>query len=371
MSGAAHKLHKARGCGWNPLDQIDVTRREAVDDPLSIAEALIQVPDYGERHWSEAAQAVVQALVLCAKLMDEENDRNLCTVHDLLMLSHRCVDEAEAKSKLPRVQALFRAMEMLAEKAEAIEGIDKDVVAVIEGVANTYITMADKERESVLSSARTQTRFLKSPSLRAVLGKSSLHLSEIKRDPKKTTLYLCLPAGRMGSHAKWLRIVVSMALQSFEDDYKPDIPVLVVLDEFAVLGQMASIETGAAFLPGFGVKLWTVLQDLGQLKKLYSHGWETFVGNAGVMTFFANTDQTTLDYISRQLGNRTMVVNEPANPTHDARFQGAPEKRLALRVDPLLAPTELANYFGRSKMRGLVLAAEELPVVLQRVPYHP
>ena len=195
------------------------------------------------------------------------------------------------------VEALFDLMVTTGDK---IVEAHPEAASVLQGVGMMYLEMSDKERESVLSSARTQTRFLRSPSLRKVLGKSSLRLEQIKREP--TTVYLCLPVKRMASHAKWLRVVINLCLQGFEDDFKPEIPVLMVLDEFNVLGHMQSIETAAGQLAGFSVKLWTILQDIGQVRKLYRDGWETFVGNAGVVTFFGNTDHFTLDYIAKKLG---------------------------------------------------------------------
>jgi len=351
------------GLGWNPLDTVEMEKRDAVDAALAIAEAMIQVPDYGEKHWSEAAQVVVQALILCAKVLDAEDDRNLCTVHDLLMLTYP--ELKKPGSNQSPMQALFDAMHKWAAKAAEVNEYAGDV---IEGVARTYREMADKERESVLSAARTQTRFLKSPGLRAVLGKSALKLADIKRQP--TTLYLCLPSKHMGSHAKWLRIVISMALQSFEDDYQPAIPVLVVLDEFANLGHMAAIEKGAAFMPGYGVKLWTVLQDLAQLKGIYRDSWETFIGNAGLLTFFGNTDQFTLGYVSKLLGTRSIEVSQRGGASPGARYGGASPFNRSLRTEPLLSEPELARILAREKRRVLVKAAGAPPVIVQRAFYY-
>jgi type IV secretion system protein VirD4 len=243
-----------------------------------------------------------------------------------------------------------------------------EAASVLQGVGMMYLEMHDKERESVLSAARTQTRFLRSPSLRAVLDRSSLRLEQIKREP--TTVYLCLPVRRMASHARWLRIVINLCLQSFEDDYKPKIPVLMVLDEFNVLGHMQSIETAAGQLAGFGVKLWTVLQDIGQVRKLYRDGWETFVGNAGVVTFFGNTDHFTLDYIAKKLGSRTFLIERPEEGSPGARYSGAPLMKRELRQEPLLAAHEIADFLGRDKQSILVMTADKKPVILQRALYH-
>ena len=86
------------------------------------------------------------------------------------------------------------------------------------------------------------------------------------------------------------------------------------LDEFAVLGHMQPIERAAGQIAGFGVKLWPVIQDLTQLQRDYEKAWETFMGNAGLLTFFGNTDLTTLEHISKRLGE-TEVIRTVTNET--------------------------------------------------------
>ena len=56
-------------------------------------------------------------------------------------------------------------------------------------------------------------------------------LADLKR--RKTTIYLCLPAARMATHARWLRLMILMALNMMERvKVKLEQPVLFVLDEF-------------------------------------------------------------------------------------------------------------------------------------------
>jgi type IV secretion system protein VirD4 len=61
------------------------------------------------------------------------------------------------------------------------------------------------------------------------------------------------------------------------------------------------MERAATYFPGFGVKLWAVLQDTTQLQRYYRSSWETFLGNAGLVQCFANGDQSTLGYIANRL----------------------------------------------------------------------
>jgi type IV secretion system protein VirD4 len=346
----------ARFASYNPLCELDPESQTFIDDAALIAGALVKETG-GDSYWTDSAKRLLRALILFVFLLPED-EQNLCTVRDLLMLKDEQLRRLAEKESIGEQDALWKILKLA---ADAFEG-------VISSTAATFAAMADKEVSSVLSSARTQTEFLDSPTLRALLRASHFRLGDLKRGA--VTVYLCLPAGRMVSHASWLRIVIDLALHAFEKEpARPPAPLLMVLDEFPVLGYMRTLEAAAGQIAGFGVKLWTVIQDVTQLKRLYKDSWETFVGNAGVITAFANTDHTTLRYLSDQLGKITMdIVKESGVSAAQARA-GASATQKQVREDPLLAPHELALVFARDTRRVLVLTAGKPPLALQRAYY--
>ncbi|MBJ7532624.1 type IV secretory system conjugative DNA transfer family protein [Rhodomicrobium vannielii ATCC 17100] len=343
---------------FNPLDEIDPESDFAVDDAGNLAGALIATPERGERHWSDSARELVRALILLV-LTFPKSERDLLAVRQLLTLSapeFHSIGAPEA-----RRQALFDTMQKCTQ------------YAVVRRAGFSFAAVEERELSGIFSTARTQTQFLDSPHIARVLAAGSapqFRLSDLKA--KKTTIYLCLPAGRMGEFAPWLRLIIDLALVSFERERQitPDIPVLVVMDEFPVLGHMKSIEVAAGQIAGFGVRLWTVLQDLTQISRIYKESWQTFIGNAGILTFFGNTDEMTLGFVSRKLGTRTMIVEEPSNATFQARLSGAPPTNRQMRSAPLLSPAEVEQVLSRQKGRVLVFASGLPPVILKRAFYY-
>ncbi|HEY7244916.1 MAG TPA: type IV secretory system conjugative DNA transfer family protein [Xanthobacteraceae bacterium] len=82
-------------------------------------------------------------------------------------------------------------------------------------------------------------------------------------------MFLCLPARHMDTHDRWLRVIINLAVAALEprrtetrDKNKP--PVLLLLEEFPVLKHMEKLEAAAGQLAGSGVKLWVIVQNLGQ-----------------------------------------------------------------------------------------------------------
>lgn len=362
---------------FNPLAELDPASDTVKDDAGLIADALI-VGNERDPHWTDSARILVKGLILYALTLDEVeqpretldksktepetlDERHLVTVWKLLTLAHHQVARIAEKGEMSRQKALWRLL----------KGCDRKY-AFADAVASAgerFEAMQEKELQSVLSSALTQLEFLDSDKMANVLTRSDLNLSELKTGA--TTLYLCLPATRMGTHSRWLRVIINLALIAFErTERHQDIPVLMVLDEFPVLGHMQSIETAAGLIAGFGVKLWVVLQDLTQVKRHYKDSWETFISNAGVATFWGNTDKTTLGYISERLGQTGVRVQQPTGATPSQRLGGASGIREELRVQRLLAEDEAARVLAREKRRLLVLAAGQRPVILQRIIYH-
>jgi type IV secretion system protein VirD4 len=160
----------------------------------------------------------------------------------------------------------------------------------------------------VISTAINETNFLDSPPIRRDLSGPGFDWNVMKREI--VTVYLVLPADRLESHANYLRLIVTSALRTLLRSPPGETlpPVLMVLDEFAQLGFLPPVENAAGIARGFGVQLWPILQDLNQLKALYRDRWQTFIGNAGLLTAFAPRDWFTAKYLSDLCGQKLRNV---------------------------------------------------------------
>jgi type IV secretion system protein VirD4 len=347
---------------FNPLDELDPKGREVIDEAGAIAQAMVVYSGQGDPHWTSAARALLRALILMVLKLEQQH-RNLVSVRQMLMLTHPVLQVNAAATDLKPGIALFHMMKALGD----------DFERVVCGQGEAFLDMTDKERESVLSEARTQTQFLDSPALRDVLTRSSFRLSEFKGD-KPLSVFLCLPARHMDTHDRWLRVIVNLAVAALEPrrsdtPAKDKAPVLMLLEEFPVLKHMEKLEAAAGQLAGSGVKLWVIVQNLGQLKRHYKDGWETFIANAGVITAFGNADLETLDYLSRKLGKVAMQVQRGTGASSSALLGGARLTQEDPREWGLLDTDEAAQQLAREKRRVLVLAAGRPPLLLRRAAY--
>ncbi len=346
-----------RTSSFNPLAELDPDSPTVVEDAGLVADSLI-IQSQHDAHFTETARGKVKTVILFVLTLPPE-ERHLTTVWRLISMTHRSVKEIQQRAECGPRTALLK---LLAAQTDAFDG------AIAAG-ANRFLEMSDRELAGVFSTAITQLEFLDGRVMGPVLESNDIRLSELKTG--KATIYLCLPATRMGTHSRWLRVIINLALVALERERtKPDIPVLMVLDEFAVLGNMASVEKAAGLVAGFGVKLWTVLQDITQLERDYKKSWQTFVGNAGTITIWANTDKATLEYFSEMLGQTSVRIEQPTGSTAAQRLAGASGTREELRVQRLVAPNELEMLLARQKGRLLVKAPGFDPIIVKRITYY-
>ena len=170
---------------------------------------------------------------------------------------------------------------------------------LIARAANRFLGKADREAASVLSNAQRHTHFRDSPRIAKCLSRSDFAFCDLRR--RITSVFLVLPPNRMDAYSRWLRLLVSQALQDIARDAEAatgpqspserlSSPTLFLLDEFAALGRLEAVERAMGLMAGYGLQLWPILQDLSQLKALYGPRAGTFIANAGVQQVLGVND---------------------------------------------------------------------------------
>jgi type IV secretion system protein VirD4 len=179
------------------------------------------------------------------------------------------------------------------------------------------------------------------------------------------TVYLCLSAPKFPVFSRWLRLVLTSALDEMTDTLRPPpLPVCFMLDELATLGHLAVVENAVGLAAGYGVQLVTVFQDVAQMRDLYKGRWASFIGNAGIRVLFNLDDFETAEYWSKFIGGRLV---ESVNLSQDIYGITQGQSRSEV-VRPLLTPDEIMLQFAAGKM--LVLKQGARPIIADRVPYY-
>lgn len=337
--------------GFNPLDMLDPDGNDLTDDAAKIADALVMDEGGQNSHWSNSAKATLAGFCIhVVTSPKEEGQRHLGRVRDILSLPPK---------------ELYALIEDMAANGHP----------AAKAAANRMMQKSEKEFQAIISTAVTNTDFLDSKGVRESLKESTFDFADLKDDDKPLTVYLVLPADRLATHGRWLRLMISMALSAVaRRKGKPKIPALFILDEMAALGQLEAIQQAFGLFRGFGLRLWAIFQDLSQMQNLYRDGWQTFIANSGVVQIFGTGDVLTADYVSRYLGQRTIEqISVATAKRRDGTmwlFVGAEPEYSSMNDRrfgrPLMTPDEVRRLQSHEQ---IVLMPSTYPMWIGKTPY--
>ena len=275
----------ASASAFNPLDRLDEDSPDLAEDAALLADALVYDPpgQVGEAHWNEEAKALIAGMILYVVCHEASERRNLATVRDLLTAAPDA----------------FATMLANMQKSNCAGGL-------VARAANRHLGKTGREAAGVLSSAQRHTHFLDSRRMTEVLDRSDFRFEDLK--DRVCTVFLVLPPDRLGTHSRWLRLLVAQAIGALaRSTVRPDEPVLLLLDEFAALGRLEPLEQAFGLMAGYGLQLWPILQDLHQLWSVYGERAGTFLSNAGLIQVFNVGDVETASWVSKSIGAATMA----------------------------------------------------------------
>jgi type IV secretion system protein VirD4 len=283
---AASKLGQPRAA-FNPMDWIKAGDPDAGENAFLLADALVLSESKDEgRFWDEEAKALLTGIILYVGIAEEEEgNRTLGRVRDILNL-----DDEAFKALLGRMY--------------------NHTHPIIVSTAARQASKDTKLFSSVLATAQSNTHFLDSPRIRDSLARSDFKFEDLKTMP--TSIYLILPADRLKTFDRWLRLLIQQAItvNARNIEVKPVRPILFLLDEMPTLGRLPALEQAFGLMAGFGMQLWGIVQDLSQLARVYGEqGWQTFISNSGVIQYFGSRDKMTAEYFSTLCGVTTVEIH--------------------------------------------------------------
>lgn len=323
------------GQNYNPMDILDTDSPHLVDDCHMLAEMLVPVEAGRNKFFSDSARAIVSGLILYIAVSETKTSRSLATLWKWVRYPQEMWDRI--LSEMQNYDASDANSDNLMFASTEIEKLAKSG-------SNTW--------GSILATVLQATDFLKSPALKKSMqgGFDPKTLAH-----KNTTLYVIIPADKLQSHSRWLRLVVTSSMRAVIR--KPNKRVCFILDEFAALGYLPEIETALGAYAGFNVTVWPILQSLVQLQALYEKNWEVFIGNTAVRHYFGIHNNHDAEYVSKAIGKESHVV-------YSSRRRN---KEYEVNQRDLITPDELRIASGKQ----IFCFVDDLPpAILPKVPYY-
>ena len=175
---------------FNPLSVLKPGAPDYVDKLAYLAEALIVTQGTKDPFWDDTARELVAGLMAYVVEKPETKVKaSLGLVRSLLM------EPANVISAIIEMASEFPAGSMAARKLGQFDNPEQA-----------------KQLASIIQSARTQTSFLDSPILNDAMDSSDFSFDDLRDGGPPTTVYLVLPTDYLDTYARWLRLMISIAI---------------------------------------------------------------------------------------------------------------------------------------------------------------
>jgi type IV secretion system protein VirD4 len=377
---------------YNPLAEIRLETAHETADAQNIATMLVDPQGKGvERdHWAQTSWSLLVGAILhvCYRERRRGGVGTLAEVAEELTSS-----EAGDLTELTERWLGFH-------HAVPEEGWEEDrgptpTHPVVAATAREMQQRTAKEASSVLSSALACLTLYRDPVIAEATSGSDFRVKDLIDPGRPTTVYLVIPPRDLTRVRPLLRLMLDQIVRGLtvEGPHEapplhdlalrrclrrlksrsevPDEPkrrrVLLMLDEFAALGKMESLEHSLAHCAAYGVKAYLVVQDLAQLFAAYGRD-ESIVANCHIRVAFAPNNVQTAELLSKMTGTTTVVEKTGAgrrrHKTAHGRALLTADECMRLRLPQRDAAT------GRTRPGDcLIFVAGQPPVYGQQILY--
>jgi len=356
-SGFSHALYfdprDPASARWNPLAEI----RPGPGELAQVQRLVAILSDPGgarddEAIWDKAASEILEAVILHVLYTAGDSDKTLVAVRELLA----DLDEA--------AEVMIRTLHL--------PGPDGKPVThpFIRTAVKGYAAMHDRFRTSVQGTARSYLKWLAGEDVERALSGSDFALGDLMSARSPVSLYVQVAPADSAALRPLVRLLFYAAAQALTLHETRDAAgrpkrhrLLMLMDEFPLLGRLGFFEKSLRLLSGYGVKVMFVAQSLNDIVETYgTHN--TILDNCAVYTAFSALDPLTQDKVSRLTG---MVEETRRGTSGPAGLSAGRRSVSSAPVDrPLLEPGEVRAL---AEDRQLIFVAGRRPLLTRKLLY--
>ena len=291
------------GVAWNPMDEIRLGTEHEVGDVQNLATLIVDPHGKGmEDHWSKTAQALLVGVILHVLWRARNGDATAATLPE--------VDRILADPTRPITELWIEMIEYGHVRGE--------VQPVVGAVGRDMIDRPEKEAGSVLSTAKSYLSLYRDPVVARNVSRSDFRVKDLMNHSTPVSLYIITQPTDKDRLRPLVRVLINMIIRLSADkmDFEKGRPkarykhrMLLMMDEFPSLGKLDIMQESLAFVAGYGIKCYLVIQDLSQLHAAYGKE-ESLTSNCHIQNAFPPNRLETADHLSKLTGTTTIVKEQ-------------------------------------------------------------
>ncbi len=289
---------------FNPLDEIRIGTPSEVGDCQNVTMIIVDPEGKGlVDHWQKTAFAFLTGAFL-HELYKAKAAGKSATLYDVL---YAVTDPSRD------VAQYYEEMMANVHDTGNIYG-EGGMHPVIAAEGRTMLNKPDDERGSVLSTAISYLSLYRDPIVRHHTRKSDFCIMDLMNADRPVSLYLVSRDEDKDRMKPLLRIILNQIvrvllrpeLEFVDGRQKPPHKhrLLLMLDEFPSFGKLEIFQEALAFIAGYGIKAYLIMQDIAQLWTAYGRD-ETITSNCHIRIAYAPNKIETAEWLSKMSGTKT------------------------------------------------------------------
>ncbi len=344
-------------CHFNPLAEVRVGQPSEVADVQNLVTIIVDPDGKGlNDHWTKTAHAFLTGVTLYL-LHKARIERKI---------TPSLRDVAFALSDPTRdIKLLYE--DMLSAKIKDSDKPDPKQSGkylliphpVVAAAGRDMLNRPEQERGSVLSTAMSYLSLYRDDLVAENIKDSDFRIRDLMHADKPVSLYLVVRPADKDRLKPLMRLILNQIVRTLTAEpiqFESGQPkknyqhrLLLMLDEFPSFGRLEVFQEALAFIAGYGIKAYLIMQDISQLRAAYTHD-ESILSNCHVRVAYAPNKPETAEWLSKMTGVTTVTVEDVS--TSGQRFgavlQHVNQSRQTVSR-PLMTPDECMRLAGPVK----------------------
>lgn len=402
---------------FNPLEEIRLGTKHEVQDTQNIVNILVDPQGTGQLdHWGKTGSALLVGAILHV-LYHEENktlrgvaaflsrpdipgaaenpDEEVKTGIVKALEEIKSTDHLENAATNPRLKNIVKEYEA---EGRSITHLFTDIYGTSENIgthpiaaeaAQELLNKSENERSGVLSTAMSFLGLYRDPIIAENTSQSEFSINDLMHHDQPVSLYMIIPPSEIGRVIPLIRMIINLVICKLTEkmkfkggqqvtEYKHRL--LLMIDEFPAFGRIDTFEKALAFIAGYGLKAFLIVQSIKQLKKAYTRE-NSILDNCHIRIVYTPNDEETPELITKLLGDKTEITQSMSYSGNrlgmflkNVSYSTSETKRALLtpgEVSTFPADEEIVFIAGTPPIRAKKIRYYEDPTFMNRVQEAP
>ena len=340
-------------CCFNPFDEIPVGSPDEWGEIDNIATSLLDPRGRGaamDSHWDRQGVGWVGA-ALCHLLYAEQDKTLRGLAHLIAGFDPASPGDADIMKTLKRIR----------DTRHLPSGPHPDVAREMQ----MMIDKSPNERSGIISTVQGFLKIYRDPHIAAATSRSDFRITDLMNYEKPVSLYLVIPVKDMDRLQPLLRLILNQIVKGLTPRMEGNTPrwkLLLMLDEFCVLGHMELLSKMLPFVPGYGIRACVIAQNLTQIEAAYGRDQSIVQTCETLLALTPNRDDFQTAKFLSDLAGDTTVVERHRSWSSSGRSTSEQKIRRAL-----ITPGEVLEL---STTKALIFKRGGKPVLADQFVYY-